>query len=155
MWKGLFSQQGRPVIGIAWTGGVPWTADRFRTLTLEQLLPLFRSVDATWISLQYKDASREIREFKRNYPEIDIRQYSFGTLTDDYDDTAALVAALDKVVAMQTSVIHLAGALGVECHCLVNRYAQWRYGDRKTLPWYQSVKLYRYVDHWPLEAIAL
>lgn len=157
MWKGLFEKQGRPVIGIAWTGGVPWTADRYRRISLEQLLPIFRATDAVWVSLQYKDASKEIREFKRSYPEIDLRQYSFGTLTNDYDDTAALVAALDKVVSMQTSVIHLAGALGVETHCLVNKHSQWRYGvDRKTLPWYPSVRLYRQRPDgsWPVDELA-
>ena len=156
MWKGLWAKQGKPVIGIAWTGGVDWTAARYRQMTLEQLLPVFRSVDAVWVSLQYKDASKEIAEFRARHPEIDLRQYAWGTLTKDYDDTAALVASLDCVVAMQTTVVHLAGALGVPCLCLVNTCGQWRYGvDCDDMPWYGCVKLYRQDKsrEWPLSRL--
>jgi tetratricopeptide (TPR) repeat protein len=89
MWRGLFAKQGKPVIGIAWTGGVPWTGDRFRRWTLDELVPLFRSIDAVWVSLEYKDAGKEIATFRERHPDIDLRQYAFGTLTQDYDDTAA------------------------------------------------------------------
>lgn len=142
MWRGLFDRIKKPVIGVSWSGGLFWTAGRFRAMTLEDLLPLFEAVDAVWISLQYKDASEEIAAFREKHPEIDIRQYAFGTLTSDYDDTAGLVAALDKVVSMQQSVIHLAGGLGKETHVFVNKHSQWRYGQ-DDVPWYPSVKLYR------------
>jgi tetratricopeptide (TPR) repeat protein len=157
MWKGLFAKQGKPVIGVAWSGGVAWTADRYRKLDLEQLLPVFRSVDAVWVCLQYKDAGKEIQAFRQKHPEVDLRQYAFGTLTKDYDDTAALVAALDGVVSMQTTVIHLAGALGIPTQCLVNMCGQWRYGiDGDDMPWYKSVKLYRQTRdrQWPIDRVA-
>jgi tetratricopeptide (TPR) repeat protein len=151
MWKALFKKQGKPVIGIAWSGGVAWTGDRNRKWSLEELLPIFKAVDAVWVSLEYKDAASEIARFREKHPEIDLRQYAFGTLTDDYDDTAALVSALDHVVAMQTSVIHLAGALGKPCDCFVNKHGQWRYGVNGTsMPWYKSVRLWRNVDGWPI-----
>lgn len=127
MWRGLFDKQQKPVIGIAWTGGVAWTGDRFRKITLDQLLPLFRSIDAVWISLQYTDASREIAAFKAEHPEIDLRQYSYGTLTDDYDDTAALVAALDLTIAPPTSVVHLAGAMGAPCIAMKAPISCWKF----------------------------
>lgn len=152
MWKGLFAKQGKPVIGIAWTGGMPWTADRFRRWTLDDLLPIFRSVDAVWVSLEYKDVSKEIAAFKAKH-NVDLRQYSFGTLTQDYDDTAAMVEALDLVFAMQTAVVHLAGGLGKECWAFVNRHSQWRYAP-ETMDWYKSVKIYRQGKDWPLERAA-
>ncbi len=157
MWKGLFQKQSKPVIGIAWTGGVPWTADRFRRWSLDDLLPVFRSIDAVWVSLEYKDATKQIVAFRSQHPEIDLRQYAFGTLTDDYDDTAAMVEAMDLVFAMQTSVIHLAGGLGKECWGFVNRYSTWRYGvDDDRLLWAKSVKLYRQnkAGVWPLQQAA-
>jgi hypothetical protein len=156
MWKHLFSKEGKPVIGIAWSGGVGWTGDRYRQWTLDELLPVLRSVDAVWVSLQYKDAGKEIAAFRAANPDIDLRQYSFGTLTQDYDDTAALVASLDLVFTMQTAVVHLAGGLGKDCWTFVPRGSQWRYGTtEKTLPWYKSVKLYRQGKDWPwAEAIA-
>lgn len=141
MWKALFKSFGKPVIGVAWSGGLPYTADRFRRWTLEEMLPLFER-DAVYVSLQYQDAAREIATFRDNNPSIDLRQYAYGTLTKDYDDTAALVAACDEVVSMQTSVIHLAGALGVPTTCYVNRYSQWRYG-KDSFPWAKSVNLKR------------
>jgi tetratricopeptide (TPR) repeat protein len=127
MWRGLFSKQGKPVIGIAWTGGVPWTADRFRRLSLEQLLPLFRSNDAVYISLQYKDASKEIAAFRNAHPEVDLRQYPWGTLTQDYDDTVAMVAALDAVVSLPTSVVHVAAGLGKRCIAMKAPMCCWRF----------------------------
>jgi hypothetical protein len=141
MWRGLFDKLKKPVIGISWSGGLFWTAGRYRKLALEDLLPVFQSVDAVWVSLQYKDSSAEIAEFRAKHPEVDLRQYAFGTLTNDYDDTAGLVAAVDKVVSMQQSVIHLAGGLGKEVHVFVNKHSQWRY--REPMLWYPNVRLYR------------
>lgn len=147
-WKHLFSQKRKPVIGIAWTGGT-WTNGSFhRQLPLEDWKPIFSSVDAHWVSLQYKDASKEIEGSP-------VVQYSWATLTKDYDDTAALVASCDLVIGMQTSVFHLAGAMGVPAWILIPKISQWRYGESfETLPWYRSVKLYRQTDKWPVQKIA-
>lgn len=153
MWKGLFSGLGKPVIGIGWSGGVPWTADRYRKWDLESLLPLFRSIDAVWVSLQYKDAAQEIAGFKSRH-DIDLRQYPFATLTQDYDDTVGLMAACDQVVAMQSAIVHAAGAVGQSCYAFVNKCPQWRYGVEGDMPWYRSVKLFRQAQDgaWPLDA---
>jgi tetratricopeptide (TPR) repeat protein len=144
--------RGKPAIGIAWSGGMEHTGARNRIWTLEQLLPVFKSVDATWVSLQYKDAAEEIAAFREKHPEIDLRQYPRATLTKDYDDAAAFVESLDMVFCMQTAILHLAGALGKECWGFVNKHSQWRYGPntQTTLPWYKSVRLFRNVDGWPI-----
>ena len=152
MWSALFKSWGKPVIGIGWTGGVPWTADRYRKWTLEDLLPLFKSVDAVFVSLQYKDVSAEIETFRKKHG-IEIRQFPHATLTKDYDDTVAMVAALDMVFSMQSAVIHAAGAIGKECWCFVNKCPQWRYGTSgDKMPWYSSVRLWRQAEDgsWPL-----
>lgn len=156
MWKALFAKESKPVIGIGWSGGVPWTASRFRRWTLEQLLPVFRAFDAVWVSLEYKDAGKEISSFRAKHPEVDLRQYTFGTLTQDYDDTAAMVAALDRVISMQTTVIHLAGALGKRCDVFVNKCGQWRYGTKNgPMRWYPSVSVHRQRPDgtWPFEEL--
>lgn len=154
-WQALFASYGKPVIGIGWSGGMEHTGARNRVWKLEELLPVFKSVDAVWVSLQYKDASEEIAAFKAEHPEIDLRQYH-ETLSTDYDDTAALVGALDMVFSIQTAVIHLAGALGKECWCFVNKHGQWRYGPntQTTFPWARSVRLFRNVDGWPINEAA-
>jgi ADP-heptose:LPS heptosyltransferase len=144
MWADMFKRVGKPVIGVAWHGGVPKTNSRNRRLTLEELLPFFQKQDAHYVSLQYKDASKEIAEFKERHPEIDLVQYPFATLTSDYDDTAALVASLDYVVCMQTAVAHTAGALGVPVTVLVPVASQWRYGTaHDSIPWYKSLRIIR------------
>jgi hypothetical protein len=156
MWKALFKSENKPVIGVAWSGGLEHTGAKNRVWGLEELLPVFKSIDAVWVCLQYKDASREIAAFRIKHPGIDLRQYPYATLTNDYDDTAALVESLDLVIGMQTAVNHLAGALGKECWCFVNKHGQWRYGPntQTTLPWYKSVRLFRNVNGWPIEEAA-
>lgn len=144
MWRGLWASKGKPVIGIAWTGGVKNTAAHARRWTLEQLLPVFRSQpNAHWVSLQYTDCVAEVEAFAASHG-VDIKTYPFATLSKDYDDTAALVATLDRVVTMQQTALHVAGALGVSTLVGLPSTAQWRYGETgSTIPWYDSVKLYR------------
>jgi tetratricopeptide (TPR) repeat protein len=145
-WKALAN--GKPTIGIAWTGGTFRNAGSFRNLPLKEWQPLFDAADANWVSLQYKDASKDIEG-------TPVKQYSWATLTKDYDDTAALVASCDLVIGMQTSVCHLAGALGVPTWILIPKTSQWRYGEQFTdLPWYASAKLYRQGSSWPLQTMA-
>lgn len=144
MWRSLFEKKAKPAIGIAWSGGVRHTGERFRRWTLDDMLPIFRAVDAHWVSLQYKDASDEIARFRAKYPEIDLVQYRQATLSEDYDDTAGIVAALDRVICVQTAVAHLCGALGKECWVLVAKTSQWRYGEEGTsIPWYKALRIYR------------
>lgn len=129
MWRSLFATKRKPVIGIGWTGGLWHTGSKFRQCTLEALLPLFQSVDAHWVSLQYKDAQAEIDAFRAKHPEVDLVQYPHATLTQDYDDTASLVAALDHVVAVPTAVIHLAGALRVPCVTIKPEKPCWKFAN--------------------------
>jgi len=142
MWKALFSQKRKPVIGVAWTGGMPRTNARNRRIALDDLLPLFR-LDAHFVSLQYKDSAEEIAAFRAKHT-VDLKQYAWGTLTKDYDDTAALIASLDYVVCIQTAVAHTAGALGVPITVLVPEATQWRYGkSQESIPWYDSLRVVR------------
>ena len=125
MWEALFGSKGKPVIGIGWTGGIPRTGRRFRVSTLEDWLPLFKAIDAHWVSLEYKQ-SKDVQEFKEAYPDIDLAEYPFATLSDDYDDCAALVSALNLVVSVPTAVSHLAGALGTPNIWLKHAYPCWK-----------------------------
>lgn len=148
MWGHLFHNKRKPVIGIAWTGGTWHNAGEHRKLPLKEWKPIFDAIDAHWVSLQYKDASKEIHG-------TPVVQYPYATLTQDYDDTAALVAACDLVLGIQTSVFHLAGALGKPAWVMIPKVSQWRYGEEgDSIPWYRSVRLYRQTDKWPLAQIA-
>lgn len=146
MWK---ASKTKPRIGIAWSGGIWQNASIHRELPLSEWGPIFSAVDAEFVSLQYRDAAKEIEG-------TPVQQYRWATLTDDYDDTAALVASCDLVIVVQTSITHLAGALGVPCWTMIPKVSQWRYGeDYEDLPWYRSVKLFRqHNDKWPVNDIA-
>lgn len=156
MWKALWASKGKPAIGIAWTGGVKETAAMYRRWDHEQMAQIMRTIPAHWVSLQYKDASAELDEFRAKYPDIDIAQYKGATLSQDYDDTAGLVASLDGVVAMQSTAVHIAGALGVPCAAGIPKTSQWRYGaSGDSMPWYRSVRLFRQerFGHWDVSGI--
>jgi tetratricopeptide (TPR) repeat protein len=146
MWKALWAKKGKPVVGIAWTGGIWQTGAKFRKLTLEQLLPVFQSIDAHWVCLQYKDAAREIAAFRKAHPEVDLMQYPHGTLTSDYDDTAALVASLECVVSVPTAVVHAAGALGVPCLAMKAPHSCWKF--YAGLPFHPEVQLIENEGNW-------
>lgn len=146
MWKALFAQKRKPAIGIAWSGGIHKTGAKWRKLTLEMLKPLLSSIDAHWVSLQYKHASNEIADFRLFNEGIDIKEYPHATLTQDYDDTAALVAACDLVVSVPTAVVHLAGALGTPCITMKSPKPCWKF--YKGLIWHPHIRLVEHTD-WP------
>lgn len=133
-------------VGIAWTGGNKNTGKARRSIELEDLLPILRQ-DATFISLQYMD-SPEVFAMQRDHG-ITVHHFPHAVQTQDYDDTAALVAELDLVITVQTAAAHLAGALGQECWVMVPKTPRWFYGISGTsMPWYESMKLYRQKFKW-------
>jgi Tfp pilus assembly protein PilF len=141
-WCSSFKAMGKPVIGIAWSGGIPKTGAKFRKFDLEDWLPVFAAIDAHWVCLQYKDASKEIAAFREKHPHVDLVQYPWATLTKDYDDTAALVAALDCVIAPPTAVVHLAAALGTKTIAMHAERKCWKFNAG--LPFHSGVTL---IDH--------
>ena len=141
-WREVFRSKEKPVIGIAWSGGTWVNGAKNRFIPLKEWSPIFEAIDAHWVSLQYKDASAEIESSP-------VEQYPWATLTKDYDDTAALVAACDMVICMQTAVAHLAGALGTPCWVMVPKNSQWRYGEAtESIPWYNSLRIFKQKTDW-------
>lgn len=116
-WKSLLNTLPGQKVGIAWTGGMKNTFSHRRSMTLEEMLPILKTPGVTWVSLQYKDPTAEIRAFERQYG-IKIHHWKRAAESADYDDMAALMKSLDCVVSVQTAGVHLAGALGVKCFVL-------------------------------------
>lgn len=139
MWRALFSGKNKPVIGIAWSGGTWHNAAIHRRVDLADWRPIFDSIDAHWVSLQYKDASKEIAG-------TPVVQYPYATLTQDYDDTAALVSALDLVISVPTAVVHLAGALGTPTIAMMSSKSCWKFAGG--LAWHPGVKLIPNSGEW-------
>lgn len=142
-WRALLdSIDDKPKIGIAWQGGINRTGKARRSVTLEALEPVLRQ-NATFISLQYKNAQDEVDQMYEKHG-IKVWHWPRAVEAPDYDETAALVAELDGVVSVTTAGIHLAGGLGIPCLCLTPLNPMWRYGhEGDTMPWYNSVRLIR------------
>lgn len=133
-------------VGLSWRGGTKRTRRVLRSIELERLQSLLALAGVQFVSLQYGKVEEEIRH---------VNALGGGQLHElpeamvDYDETAALVCALDLVVSVQTAVIHLAGALGRPAWVMVPFSPEWRYRrDVATMPWYPSVRLFR--QHRPL-----
>ncbi|MCX7891139.1 MAG: tetratricopeptide repeat protein [Burkholderiales bacterium] len=131
-----------PKIGISWRGGTPRSRTRLRSMRLADWAPILGLPGAHFVSLQYHaDAGEEVAAANRDCA---FAVHHWQDALDDYDETAALVTALDAVVSVCTAVIHLGGALGRPVEVLVPASPEWRYGIRgDRMPWYPSVRLHR------------
>jgi Flp pilus assembly protein TadD len=126
-------------IGLAWIGRPTHPNDRRRSLPLARLAPLGTVGGASFVSLQKPvpqsdDASLSL------FPGLaDIS----GELTD-FGETAAVITNLDLVIAADTAVVHLAGALGKPVWILLPKAADWRWLlERSDSPWYPTARLFR------------
>jgi tetratricopeptide (TPR) repeat protein len=128
-------------IGLSWRGGVGYTGKTRRSLSLEQLLPVLQLPGIRFVSLQYTDVRDETRELEARRG---IKVHHWQEAIDDYDETAALVCALDSVLTVCTAIVHLSGALGRPALVMVPFGADWRYGAfGERMVWYPSVRLLR------------
>ncbi|PKU26002.1 tetratricopeptide repeat protein [Telmatospirillum siberiense] len=145
LWRKRLSNLPGLKVGLVWAGD-PRTLnpgnhaiDRRRSLTLGELEPLLAIPGITFVSLQKGEAAGQIRNIA-----AERRPFDAMDEMEDFADTAALVANLDLVVAVDTSVAHLAGAMGKPVW-IFNRFnGCWRWlDDRESSPWYPSVRLFR------------
>ena len=127
-------------VGISWTGGLKEGRVRTRSVPLAGWQSILNNRDCEFVSLQYTDSDAEIDTV--NSMGYDIKKAPEAKASDYYE-TARLVKSCDLVISCCTSVIHLAGALGVPCWVMVPNKPAWRYGVSGGMPWYQSVRLYR------------
>ena len=146
-WSGLLASKSRnvPRVGIAWTGGnVGSDGFRTRNLTLDQLEPILR-MPFQFVSLEYKDRTEEIEAFKTRTG-IEILDWHWATITNNYEDTAALVESLDYVITVPTPAYHLGGALGKPTCVIVHDTPHFHEGTFGPSPWWSSVELIRRAD---------
>lgn len=142
-WASWLAQFPKPWIGLAWKGGIPITNTVARSIQLYELAPIIEQ-GGTFVSLCYHDSSHEIARWN-----LDHREQIIMPDLDNggpYDETLALIAELDNVITVTTTVAHACGALGKRASVMVNRVPAWRYiygGDG--LLWYpeSSLQLYR------------
>ncbi len=134
---------GRAKFALSWRGGTADTRARLRSLDVDDVALLLRGAgpDVSFVSLQYGDVAADLAALRERHG---VELPHFPEVIPDYDETAAMVAALDGVVSVCTSLVHLAGALGQRCAVLVPSVPEWRYGIAgEDMPWYPSVRLFR------------
>lgn len=151
-WRPHLPQNGRLRIGICWAGNSEHVGDRRRSIPLQHLAPILSVPDIDFVSLQ-KDVGRGELSILR---ELDVVQ--LGQNFADFADTAAVVAMLDLVISVDTSVAHLAGAMGKAVGLLLPFSPDWRWLLHRTdTPWYPTMRLFRQsaIGDWngPLERV--
>lgn len=126
-------------IGIAWAGKPSHRNDRNRSCPLEQFVKLTALPGAAFYSLQKGPRSADLKTLACEPLIVDL---SPGL--EDFADTAAAMRRLDLVIAVDTAVVHLAGALGIPVWTLLPFAGDWRWlSGRDDSPWYPSMRLFR------------
>nr|CRH06902.1 conserved protein of unknown function [Include 7 copies of TPR repeat] [Candidatus Magnetococcus massalia] len=124
-------------IGVVWAGNPTHPNDRHRSIAMARFKVLFDAPGCQFYSLQMGGRVSELEPFKERV--IDL---SGGI--EDYYDTAAIMKNLDLVIAVDTSVVHLAGALGCPTWTLIPYAPDWRWLlEREDCPWYPSMRIFR------------
>lgn len=127
-------------IGIVWAGRETHERDRQRSMSIKRFLPLVGRIDkVTLFSLQYGPRSKDIVLHGLGSMICDVTP-----LIKNFCDTAAILEQLDLLISVDTSVVHLAGTLGVPTWLLTDYAAEWRWlHGRSDTPWYPSVRIFR------------
>ncbi len=126
-------------IGITWQGNPAFKGDRRRSFPLERFAPVARLEGVQLFSLQKGFGSEQLEQLEQPCPIENL-----GPRLNDFMDTAALIKNLDLVIAPDTAVAHLAGALGVPVWMAVPFTPDWRWMlGRTDSPWYPTMRLFR------------
>lgn len=137
-------------VGLVWKGNPRFENDADRSLpSLQLLAPLGGVLGASFVSLQKGAGEDEARN-----PPAGLSLLDLGSSMEDFADTAAIVSCLDLVISVDSSVAHLAGALGKPCWVLLPDYkTDWRWlSGRTDSPWYPDrMRLFRQAPGagWP------
>ena len=144
----------KPRVGLVWSGNPAHDHDHKRSLRFDQMAPVLTDA-VEWVCLQ-----KVIRANELETVAAFGRVSTHGEVLGDFADTAGLIEALDLVITVDTSVAHLAGAMGKPVWIMITANPDWRWGLHRTdSPWYASARLFRQarLDDWDsvLDAVRL
>jgi ADP-heptose:LPS heptosyltransferase len=138
-------------IGIVSAGNPEQGVERWRRIPLALFAPLLNVDGTTFYSLQVGEAAEQIRQLDLGARIIDLQPE-----IADFSDTAAIVANLDLVISIDTSVAHLAGAMGKPVWILLHNSPDWRWLlGRDDSPWYPTARLFRQSRHGNWEDVLI
>lgn len=129
------------IVGIAWASGNLQRPERNAPLGLWD--PILTQPDRTFVSLQYGDHEAQVAETRARtgvdiYTDPNVDQFA------DLDQFAAQVAAMDIVISITNTTVHMAGALGKTVWTMLPHMPDWRYQlAREDTPWYPNMRLFR------------
>jgi len=127
-------------LGIVWAGSSGHRGDRHRSTALHHFTRLLELPDIQLYSLQKGEREADLAQLGDRAAQI----HNLAPELEDFADTAAAIAQLDLVITVDTSVAHLAGALGKPVWILLGAAPDWRWlSDRPDSPWYPTARLFR------------
>ena len=143
-WQERFAQLDAKLrVGISWRGGAAANDRRHRSTTLAQWQPLLSQRHIAFINLQYGDCRDELETLRQQYG-FDVHDWEDTDPLADLDDFAAQIAAVDLVISVDNSTVHMAGGLGVPTWAALPVSADWRWGKTGARSyWYDSLQLFR------------
>jgi tetratricopeptide (TPR) repeat protein len=125
-------------IGVVWRGSPSHQRDRYRSVDPALFAHVLATPGLNVVSVQKNGRPDELSALGAK------SLFDAGPLLDDFSETAGLIANLDLVISVDTSVCHLAGALGVPTWTILDFAADWRWlTDRHDSPWYPTMRLFR------------
>ena len=132
------------LIGFSWKGGGNAKQKRIKSLSLEDMLPLFQIKGKRWVSLQYGAVNEELKEFNRKHGLNIIIPEDIDPLKD-MDRWCSLVKCCDRVVSAANTTIHGAGCMGIPTTVILGVNPDWRWlGEHSDeCYWYESVSIVR------------
>ncbi len=135
-WAARLPDGGKPRVGIVWAGRPQHADDARRSISIDRFRPLVALDTVRWHSLQVGPAQTALARF----PEVD----DLSPHLKDFADTAAAISRLDLVIGVDTSVIHLAAAMGKPVWQMAREPADWRWsGGGESSPWYPRMRIFR------------
>jgi len=134
-WRKRLAGEKRRKVGLVWAGNPANVNDARRTAGLAAFAPLAAVPGVAWYGLQAGPRAADPAP-----PGLALERLAFA----DFSDTAGALANLDLVISVDTSVAHLAGALGRPVWVVVPFVPEWRWLlDRDDSPWYPTLRLFR------------
>lgn len=135
-----------PYVALTWLGGTKETRALERSLTLSTLKPITDRY--TCVSAQYS-LPNTFSIIEQDRLRGGLKKINNESCGDDLHDQAALFKAVDAVVTVQQTAVHVAGGVGAKTFALIGKQPHWRYGiDVDRMPFYGDVRLFRKKDQW-------
>ncbi len=137
-WRRLLAGLPRPIVALGWAGRPVHPNDANRSTNLATFAPLARP-DVTFLAIQKGPAAAQAAA-----PPPGMRLVSPGEENQDFDDLAAILSVADLLISVDSSPVHLAGALGRPAWVMLPMVPDWRWLlERSDTPWYPSLRLFR------------